>query len=250
MTMPFERAVAASARIVKGRVTGKSPIKIDGGGGGGGGGGGKAIASLEVRIDGVIKGAPARPGETLRVLDPGVWYRHTHAAAIKGGVVSYAEVRYATPLPRAELEAGAPALFFLNGDPPPAGLPANAVFLVCDGGYDRPAREPEVAKIKSAGFGDAFAVKVGETTYLPEGLAIAYLAHSHKRPQVDGPRRETAELTVVRGGRSQRLDLPHVIEGDKHTWGKTTVDGYQIELVDLSADGQLATLRVRPSPSP
>ena len=236
VTLPFERAVAGSARVIKGHVTGTPTFKL----------GGTVFQTLEVRIDGVLKGAPARTGETVRVFSPGAWFHHTHAAAIKGGVVSYAEAHYATPVPRAALVSGTPALFFLAGDLPPAGLPANAVFLVCDDAYDRAAREPEVARIKSAGFGDKLALAVGETGYLPEGLQVQATAHSHKRPQVDGPRRETAELLVTRGGRSQRVDLPHVIENDKHTWGKQTFAGYELELVDISPDGKIFTLRVRP----
>jgi hypothetical protein len=137
-TVPLERAVALSARILKGRVIGTSSFRFEG----------DTFHVLEVRADGALKGAAPRGGETFRLFSPGAWYQHTHAAVIKGGVVSYAETHFPRPIPRRELEAGAPALFFLGDERPPAAFPPNAAFLFCDDAYARADRAAEVARIK------------------------------------------------------------------------------------------------------
>ena len=112
-TIGFGRAVTLSTRVVKAKVTGLSEVKVDGG----------TFHSVDVTVEAVLKGAPAKPGERIRVFNGAEWFQHTHAAAIKGGVVSYADPHYATPLPAAELKPGAVAIVFLRGEAPPPGFP-------------------------------------------------------------------------------------------------------------------------------
>src|SRR5437762_3567175 len=80
-SVPLARAAALSARVVKGTVKARSTIKIDGG----------SFHYVEIAVAAVLKGSPVRPGETVRVFEESEWFQHTHAAAIKAGVVSYAD---------------------------------------------------------------------------------------------------------------------------------------------------------------
>lgn len=130
------RAAALSARVVKGTVKSRSTVKVDGG----------TFHYVEIAVAEVLKGPPARPGETIRVFEESEWFHHTHAAAIKAGVVSYADPHYATPLPDAEIRPGTALIAFLRGDPPPAGFPPNAAFLIAGGAFERPARAADVAR--------------------------------------------------------------------------------------------------------
>src|SRR2546423_12340820 len=118
-SVPFGRAVTMSARVVTGKVVGRGEPQVDG----------ARLHDLEIAVDAALKGPAARPGEHLRLFDEGEWFQHTHAAAIKGGVVSYADMRYATPIPDAQIKSGAAVLVFLRGEAPPPGFPANAAFL-------------------------------------------------------------------------------------------------------------------------
>jgi hypothetical protein len=136
-SVPFERAVTLSARVVKGTVKARSEVKVEG----------DSFRYVEIAIDAVLKGPPPQPGERVRVFEPGAWFQHTHAAAIKAGVVSYADPHYATPLPDAAIKPGAALIAFLRADPPPAGFPANAAFLTAGGAFDRPERAPDVARL-------------------------------------------------------------------------------------------------------
>jgi len=134
--VPFERAVALSARVVKGTVKARSTVKVDGG----------TFHYVEIDVAAALKGPPVRPGETILVFDDREWFQHTHAAAIKAGVVSYADPHYATPLPDAAIKPGAALIAFLGGDPAPAGFPANAAFLTAGGAFERPERAADVTR--------------------------------------------------------------------------------------------------------
>jgi hypothetical protein len=235
-SLTFGRAVAQSSRVVKGRVTGRPELKLDGG----------TLHSVEIAVDRVLKGAPARKDERVRVFDSREWFQHTHAAAIRGGVVSYADPHYATPVPNAGLAPGAVVLVFLRGDAPPPGFPPNAAFLIAAGAFERPAREPDVAKIKAASFDQPFSLRMGEIGVLPDGLELEVRGHSHKRPMIDGPRKEMAELEARIGSRAQQLVLGHVVEPGspaRETWEKKKVGPHEIELVGMSYDND-TTLRV------
>jgi hypothetical protein len=139
-TITFKAAVTRSARIVVGRVTGTAPAVIDR----------QSFSSIEIAVEKSLKGAPGRPGETLRVFDPGEWFQHTHEAAIKGGVVSYEDPRYATPVPARDLKKGATFVFFLRADAPPSAFPAGAAFALCKGSFDRADRAKDVAALLPA----------------------------------------------------------------------------------------------------
>jgi hypothetical protein len=136
-SVTFERAVALSARVVKGTVKARSQVKIDGG----------TFHYVELTVGAVLKGTPARPGEAIRVFDEAEWFHHTHAAAIKAGVVSYVDPHYATPVPDAEIKPGAAVIVFLRADAPPAGFPANAAFLTAGGAFERAGRAGDVTRL-------------------------------------------------------------------------------------------------------
>src|SRR5689334_23031662 len=103
-TVTFNAAVARAGRIVVGRVTGTAPFTFE-----------KAtFSTIEIGVERTLKGPAGRPGETLRVFDPGQWFQHTHEAAIRGGVISYEDPRYATPVRPSEIKKDAVLIFFLN----------------------------------------------------------------------------------------------------------------------------------------
>ena len=235
-TVSFAKAVTTSARVVKGKVTARREVKVDG----------ATLHAIDVAIEGVLKGAPAPAGAVISVFDPMEWFRHTHAAALRGGVVSYVDARYATPLPDADIKPGAALIVFLNGDKPPAGFPADAAFLFCTGGFERATRAKDVTRTKAAELDKPIRLKMGETAVLPDGLEIEVKAHSHKRPMVGGPSKEMAEVAVRNGASSEMLTLGHEVDPDgtqsweKKRWRRS----HEIELVGMKYDDD-TTLRVR-----
>lgn len=235
-TTSFGRAVTLSARVVKGKVTARSELKIDGG----------TFHYVEIAVDAALKGTPAKAGERVRVFDGAAWFRHTHAAAIKAGVVSYADPHYATPLPAAELKPGAAVIAFLRGDAPPPGFPTNAAFLSAVEAFERPERAPDVARFKSAAFGDPITIKMGEVAVLPDGLELEVKGHTHKRPMVGGPQTEMAEVEARAGERKESIVLGHTTSADhppKESWQTRAWQGYDLSLIAMK-HGDETTLRV------
>jgi len=235
-TIRFGRAVTMSARVVKGKVTMRGEIKIDGG----------TFHYVEIAVDAALKGTAAKPGERVRVFDGAEWFQHTHAAALEGGVVSYADPHYATPLPAAELKAGASVIAFLRGDAPPSGFPANAAFLSAGQAFERPERAPDVARFKSAAFGDPITIKMGEIAVLPDGLELEVKGHTHKRPLVGGPQKEMAEVEARAGERKEVIVLGHTISADqppKESWQTRAWQGYDLSLIAMKY-GDETTLRL------
>jgi hypothetical protein len=235
-TIPFGRAVTLSARVVKGTVKGRSQTKIDGG----------TFHYVDVAVDAVLKGPPAKPGEIIRAFSGAEWFQHTHAAMINSGVVSYADPHYATPIPDAEIKPGAVVIVFLRGDAPPPGFPANAAFLCCGEAFERPARAGDVARMKTAAFGDPITLKVGEVAVLPDGLEVEVKGHSHKHPMVDGPQRAMSELEVRIGRRAEPLILGHDVQPGtpaKESWDRRTWQQYELVLIGMRYDTD-TTLRV------
>jgi hypothetical protein len=239
-TIGFKAAVARSARIVVGRVTNTAPAVIEG----------KQFASIELSVEKALKGAPARAGETLRVFDAGQWFQHTHAAAIRGGVVSYEDPRYATAVPARDLTKGATLIFFVRADAAPAAFPPGSAFALCRGAYDRADRAQEVAALNPVAFDAPFKLKVGERALLPDGPEIEVRAHSHKHQMVGGPSKGMSALQLTAGERSELVSVGHVIypaddggppieEWETLEWGR-----YRVELVGMSYDVD-STLRVR-----
>jgi hypothetical protein len=236
VTMPFTSAVASAARIVKGKVTGRREVKVEG----------ATLHAVDIAIESVLKGERQSVGARVTVFDPQQWFQHTHAAALRGGVVSYADARYATPVPDAEVKPGAAVIVFLTGDPPPATFPPDSAFLLCTGAFERAQRAKEVAMIKSGRFGEPIRLAMGGTAVFPSGLWIVVKAHAHKRPMVDGPRKEMAELEVGSGSARKPMTLGHTIDPDgTQTWEKKTwQQSHEIELVGMKYDDD-TTLRIR-----
>src|SRR5436190_2042905 len=192
-----------SARVVKGTVKARSAVKVDGG----------TFNYVEIVADAALKGPPAKPGERVLVFDGAPWFQHTHAAAIKAGVVSYADAHYATPIPDTEIKPGAGVIVFLRGEAPPPGFPAGAAFLSCSGCIDRVERAADVARMKTAAFGDPITLKMGEVAVLPDGLEVELKGHTRKRPIGGGTAKDTAQLEARRGTQRERLVL-----GDRRLW--------------------------------
>ena len=238
-TVPFGRAVTMSARVVKGTVAARSEIKVDGG----------TFHYVEIAVDAALKGTPAKADERVRVFSEAAWFRHTHAAAIKGGVVSYVDAHYATPIPDPEIKPGAAVIVFLRGDAPPPGFPANAAFLSAGQAFERPERAPDVARMKTAAFGDPIAINMGDVAVLPDGLELEVKGHTHKRPMVGGPQKEMAEIEARLGGRKELVVLGHVVEPgtppqrSKETWQTRSWQVYELSLVAMKHGGE-TTLRV------
>ena len=138
-TLTFRGIVGRSARIVRGKIVSTGPVQIDG----------AKLFSVQVAVDKTLKGAPGAPGEIVRLFDPAQWFAHTHAAAIRAGVISYEDPRYATPVAPAELKKGAVLIFYLGGEAVPAGFPPGAAFLTCGQAYDRADRERDIAALRA-----------------------------------------------------------------------------------------------------
>ena len=126
----------------------------------------------------------AREGRGARpAFDGAPWFQHTHAAAIKAGVVSYAEAHYATPLPAAEIKPGAVVIVFLprRGAAPRFSSRRRLPFP-CGGCFERPDRAADVsARMKTAAFGDPITLAMGEVAVWPDGLEVEVKGHTRKR---------------------------------------------------------------------
>jgi len=240
--VPFGRAVTMSPRVVTGKVVARGETKVDG----------ATLHFVEIAVDAALKGPPARPDERLRLFNEGEWFQHTHAAAIKGGVVSYAETHYATPLPDAQIKPGAAVLVFLRGEAPPPGFPANAAFLAAAGAFERPERAADVARMKTAAFGDPITLKIGEVAVLPDGLELEIKGHTHKRPLTGGQQKEAVEIEARAGARAELITLGHVVDAapagqaaqaGRETWQQRSWGQYDLVLVAMK-HGSEATLRV------
>jgi hypothetical protein len=235
-SIAFGRAVTLSARVVKGKVTARAETKVDG----------ATLHYVEIALDAALKGTPAKAGERVRVFNGAEWFQHTHAAALRGGVISYADPHYATPIPAAAIKPGAAVLVFLGGEAPPPGFPANAAFLACGEGFERPERAADVARMKTAAFGDPIRLKLREVAVLPDGLEVEVKGHSHKHQMVDGPAREMSELEVRTGKRSEPLTLGHTVwpgTPAKESWDRLEWQQYELVLVGMNHDTD-TTLRV------
>jgi hypothetical protein len=238
-TLPFRTAVARSARIVEGKVTDATPFAFQG----------KPFWRLEIAVEKTIKGAPGRPGEVIHIFNPGQWFQFTHAAAIRGGVISYEDPRYHTPVQPRELKKGTVLIFFLQAEPPPAEFPAHSAFLMCAEAYDRADREKEITALNPRNFDEPIQLKVSGHALLPDGLQIELRGHAHKRPMVGGPSKEMSELQLTAGPRSELISLGHVVGGQsdgkvpKEEWETHEWERYRLELLKMNYDVD-TTLRV------
>ena len=239
LSVRFGQAVTMSARVVKGTVKARGEVKIDG----------ETFHYVDLAVDAVLKGPAAKPGDRVQVFSGAEWFQHTHAAAIEAGIISSVDPHYATPIPDAEVKSGATVLAFLRGEAPPPGFPANAAFLCCDGAFERPARADDVARMKTAAFGDPITLKMGEVAVLPDGLELEVKGHTHKRPLTGGPRKEMAEIEARARTRTELIALGHLIEPGppaqppKETWQRREWQQYDLILVSLN-NGAETTLRV------
>jgi hypothetical protein len=239
-SLTFPALLARSARVVEGEVLSAAPFTFEG----------TKFFSLEVAVGKTLKGPNGGKDEIVRVFDPGQWFAHTHAAAIRGGVISYEDPRYATPVAPAELKKGAVLVFFLGQEAAPPGFPAGAAFLTCGQAYDRAARAADVLALPPATFDAPLTLKVGGRALLPDGLEVELKAHSHKRPMTGGPSKEMSELQLTSGKRSELVTLGHVSypksdgAAPREIWETLDWDRYRLELVQMKYDAA-TTLRVR-----
>ena len=75
-----------------------------------------------------------------------------------------------------------------------------------------PTRAADVARMKTAAFGDPITLKMGEVAVLPDGLELEVKGHTHKRPMTGGPQKEMAEIEARLGTRTELVVLGHTIE--------------------------------------
>ena len=140
-------------------------------------------------------------------------------------------------------------MVFLRGEAPPPGFPANAAFLSAGQAFERPERAPDVARMKTAAFGDPITIKMGDVAVLPDGLELEVKGHTHKRPMTGGPHKEMAEVEARLGGRKEMVVLGHVVEpggpgeAAKETWQTRAWQGYELSLVAMK-HGAETTMRV------
>ena len=142
-------------------------------------------------------------------------------------------------------------IVFLRGEAPPPGFPAGAAFLSCGGCFERAERAADVARMKTAAFGDPITLKMGEVAVLPDGLELEVKGHTHKRPMTGGPQKEMAEVRRRLGTRSERLvarshhPARHAAQGP---WQQRAWHEYQLALVGMKqgADTTLRVLRKNP----
>ena len=170
---------------------------------------------MEIAVDAALKGTAARPGEHVRLLSEGEWFQHTHAAAIKGGRGRTGDARYATPIPDAQIKPGAAVLVvFVRGDAPRPASPRTAAFLAATGAYRVPERAADVARMKTAALATRSRSRLGgRGGGAPDGLEVEIKGHTHKRPLVGGPQKESVEIEARIGTRADLIALVgHVVE--------------------------------------
>jgi hypothetical protein len=244
----LEDAAAFSRRIVVGTLLEKSAFRFPGSPEHAPTPEGEPLAFFRLRVEKTLKGPPFKDGEELRVFSSSQWFQHTHRAQIRGGVISYAELSYSGGLPDDGLQVGTRLLTFLHGDPAPSGFPPGSVFLSMNQACERAEREDEVARAlrerPPADFGERVILTKTRRPRFPDGLEIRLLGHSHKRPMIDGPRKEWIDIEVSAYGRKERLSLAHDIEPDgKESWETRPWQGYAFEVTDMNSEE--ATIIVR-----
>jgi len=228
----FEKAAEKSGRIVLGKITAIPAVNIEG----------DEFHSIDVTVEKVLKGKPGDAGEKIRIFNPGAWFQHSHAAAIKGDVISYSDPHYQSKVKSEDVKPGAKLIFFLKDEAMPEGFPKGSAFLFCDGSWESIDREKD--------FGQTITLKVGDSIAVPGGLKIILAGHSHKRPMVGGPQKETSEVRVALGSKSELLYLGHITESDSsgtvstETWEKRIWEGYEFELTGMTYDKE-SVLRTR-----
>ncbi len=246
--VPLEKAVRLARRIILGTLLDKGAFRFPGTPEISPQPEGEALVCLRIRVLRSLKGKAAGPDETVCLFHPGQWYRHTQAAAIKGGVVSYHDPRYRKPVPEEAFLVGKEYVFFLGGDPAPAAFPKQSAFLACDGAYDLAEREKMVLAILQAGvpvdYNHAFTLPNRGKARFADSLELVLLGSS----RTEAPGRESARLQLTLGSRTGTLQLSRgtaqdgTASGETQTWGD-----YCVRLHEVSGDGE-AALEVKKVP--
>lgn len=234
------QAARRAKRIVAGQVLETSKFRFPGSAAHAAQPDGQALWCVRLRVERLLKGAGIPDGTALRIFSPGEWFRHTHAALLQGGVVSYADPHYADGLAPDRIEAGMRLLVFLDDAPAPAGFPADSAFLAFGEAHEPSGREEDVVAALRDGdlvdFGRDVVVKPGAPVRFPDRLRIEFRGHSHKRAQVGGPRKEWIDLALSQEDRSGSLTLAHHIDADGSerwdggTWGPYAIDAKAMAL--------------------
>jgi hypothetical protein len=229
----FAEAVARSARVVKGRVIGPLKVTVEG----------AKLRGTEIAVEKVLKGAPAPAGEHLLLFSPAEWTYHTVNASPLGVAMSYSVPHYDTPLPPAAMKRGATVIAFVDGEPAPTGFPPSSAFQVCSEGFERPSREKDVARIKSAEFDKPVALKMHEIAVLPYDLEIELLGF--QRTALG----EAARIEERHGSSARRVVLAYAGQpvapppAGKGDWQGRLWQMYEVLLVGMTY-GEEASIRV------
>jgi hypothetical protein len=199
---------------------------------------GQSLGFHRVEVLRVLKGEGLAPGQELRIFSPAPWFQHTHAAALRGGVISYSDSRYSGGLDASRIIPGTEILFYLGEEPSPAGFPPGAAFLAMDGALDRADREEALLKEGPYGsFNRRIVLQVDGRVRLPDGLEIRLGPSSHKRPMTGGPTCESTHLTLSKDETSGHLQLNHVTDPDgSQSWDKGVWSPYTVELLGMKDD--------------
>lgn len=222
-----------SARIVVGSVLERGSFRFPGSAEHTAQGEGESLHFFRIRVEQSLKGADVGPGRELSVFSPGQWFRLTHAEPIRAGVISYVARFYSGGLDADQIRNGMRVLFFLDGDPAPAGFPPGTLFLSVDGGYDDAERAADVVVLLQEGpcveFDHLIRLKVGDRGRLPDGLTVRLSGSSTQR--------KTTELEASKEDVTSLLQLAHLSEPDSScSWGRAIFGPYTIELRERGAD--------------
>jgi hypothetical protein len=209
---------------------------------------GQSLSYIRVRIERVLRGDGLEVGKELRVFSHLQWYRHTHASLLRDNVISHAEEHYTGGIPLEEIRAGDGIVFFLDDQPAPKKFPRGSIFMSFEEAYDRGAREAEVlTALKDGPYGgyhQLLKIPKNGRMRLPDDLEIVFLGHSHKRPTVDGPRKEWVDLKLTLGESKETITLDHDTDADgQQTWEHRDWNGYKVEAHGMNTEE--ATIVVR-----
>jgi hypothetical protein len=235
------RAAQLSKRIVAGQVLEKSSFRFPGSSEYPASAEGRVLHYFRIRVEKTLKGPGSPTGEELRVFCSMEWSHHTHAQALKDGVISYADIRLVDGIPDDQIHTGMNILFFLNEESAPSGFPRGAVFMSFGGAHVQADREKDVVKALREGphvdFGHFIYLAGKDRVHFPDHLEICFLGHSHKRSRVGGPGKEWIELDLSKDGKNASISLAHHTNVDlSETWEAKDWGAYTIEVKDMTTD--------------
>jgi hypothetical protein len=202
----------------------------------------RELSTLRIRVQRVLKGPEVEAGKELCVFSPMEWFRHTVAEEIRLNVISYVDPHYEGGLHPDQLMPGMDILLYLGDQPIPAGFPPGAAFQAFGEAHDLADRAEEVVALLGEGppgeFDRPIRLRQGHRVRFPDGLAVNFLGHSHKRPRVGGPQKEWIDLGLAKESTRPTITLAHETdESGKESWETRRWRDYSIHLTAMP-DGE------------